>query len=213
MKSNKFNYKNFFGNTGIFEKLFERYEYPWEVLLDIESFIDSFESKFQDLGYKKLRERVFVGKNATIDPTAKIEGPAIIGSGTTLRCGAYLRENCLLGENVIIGHSVELKQLIVLSDSSISHLNYVGNSIIGKNVKIAGGAILANTRLDMQEVTIKDEENTIGTGVNKFSCIIGDESFVGANSVINPGTILAKKSLVFPLVSVSGTHLEGKKHK
>lgn len=205
-RNNQFHFSNFFEDTGIFRDLFQKFEYPWQALIDIDNFIKNFETSHNPK-YKEISSGVFVGENVLIDEGAKIQGPAIIGSNSTLRFGAYLRENCLIGENVTIGHAVELKQSIVLSETSASHLNYIGNSILGKNVRIAGGAILANTRLDMQEVMVKDGDNRIGVGVIKFGCIIGDNSFVGANAVINPGTVLSKDTRVFPLVSASGTYL------
>jgi UDP-3-O-[3-hydroxymyristoyl] glucosamine N-acyltransferase len=46
----------------------------------------------------------------------------------------------------------------------------------------------------------------IDTGLNKFSAAVGDNSVIGVNSVINPGTLLGKNVIVFPLKSVSGVH-------
>jgi len=208
-KTALFIYSDYFSDTGIYEELFISCQYPWEVLPKIDDFIIKFRTLPAFSEYKEISNNVFIGKNVQIDSDSRIEGPAIIGSNTTLRYGSYLRENCLIGENVIIGHAVEMKQSIVMSNSSVSHLSYVGNCILGKNVRIAGGAILANTRLDLKEVTIRDGENRIGVGVNKFGCIIGDNSFIGANAVTNPGTILSKDTKVFPLVAVWGVHNPG----
>ena len=55
---------------------------------------------------------------------------------------------------------------------------------------------------------IKNENEKIATHMDKLGSIVGDESFIGVNAVLNPGTILAKKSLVFPLTAVRGTHRE-----
>ena len=57
-------------------------------------------------------------------------------------------------------------------------------------------------------MNMKDGEERINVGTNKFGCIMGDHCFIGANAVTNPGTVLSKNTTVFPLVSVSGTHLE-----
>lgn len=207
MKNNKFHYTNFFDKTEILESLFSRTQYPWEALSLIESFIDDFENKFQDLGYTKLREGVYFGKNVEIDPTAKIQDKAIIGHNSIIGHAAYVRANCLIGDNVNVGHATEVKHSIILNEAKLAHLNYIGDSIVGNDCNISGGATLANWRFDKKIVTVKDGNNRIETGTDKFGSIIGDHSFIGAGAVINPGTVLSKETIVFPLVSVSGSHL------
>lgn len=107
-----------------------------------------------------------------------------------------------------IGHATEIKHSIVLSNTALAHLNYVGDSILGSGVNLSGGATLANWRFDKKDITVRGEGFEIPTGMEKLGSIIGDESFIGVNAVINPGTILSKKTLVFPLVSVKGVHLD-----
>lgn len=152
------------------------------------------------------KQYVFVGEGTIIHPSVEIEGPTIIGNNTQIKHSAYLREGCIIGNNVIVGHSVEIKHSILLNNCMIAHLSYIGDSIIGNNANISGGAILANYRLDKKNISIKTEQGEISTGLQKFSSAVGDGSVVGVNSVLNPGTILGKNSIVYPLKSVSGFH-------
>lgn len=154
----------------------------------------------------KNRKNIFIGRGTIIHPTAVILGPAVIGNNCTIGPHAYLRENCLIGNNVHIGHAVEIKNSIIMDNSVIAHLNYVGDSIVGRNVNISGGAILANFRLDHQPVIIRFSSKKNKTGLRKLGSIIGDDSFIGVNAVLNPGTILGKRSKVYPLVSVKGVY-------
>lgn len=155
---------------------------------------------FQDKPY------VSIGEGTTIHPSVEIEGPGIIGRNCQIKHGAYLREGCIIGDNVIIGHAVEVKHSIIMNETIIAHLNYIGDSIIGNNVNISGGTILANFRLDKKNIYIKTSTGDIDTGLQKFGSAIGDNSVIGVNSVINPGTLLGKNTIVFPLKSISGVH-------
>ena len=149
---------------------------------------------------------VSIGEGTTIAPGAVIEGPAIIGRNCTIGHGAYIRGGSVLGDRVHVGHAVELKHVIVMNDVAIAHLNYIGDSILGHAVNISGGAICANFRLDKQPVTVRHGDARHETGLEKLGAIVGDGCNVGVNAVLNPGTVLGRSSVVYPLQSVSGTH-------
>jgi NDP-sugar pyrophosphorylase family protein len=180
---------------------------PWETVANILSYIKKiFVSHKLSPNYKN-RPDVYVGEGTTIHPSVDIQGPAIIGANCQISHAAFLREGCIIGDNVHIGHAVEIKHSLILNNAMIAHLNYIGDSIIGNNVNISGGAILANFRLDKENITVKTGGGfKIDTGLNKFSAAIGDNSVIGVNAVINPGTLLGKNVIVFPLKSVSGVH-------
>lgn len=208
MKPNPFYYSNFFSNTGIFEELFQKCDYPWQVMPMIGDFILNFEQTKYFEGFTKISDKVYVGKNVEIDDTARINGGAIISSNTTIGHTAFIRGNVLFGENVHVGHATEVKHSIILENSALAHLNYIGDSIVGGDNNISGGATLANWRFDKKIIEIKNGETRISTNMDKMGGILGDNCFIGINAVINPGTILAKNSLVYPLVSVRGTHFD-----
>ena len=69
------------------------------------------------------------------------------------------------------------------------------------------GAKTANFRLDGTNIIIRNSDEKIETGLRKLGAIVGDNSKIGVNSVLNPGTILSKNSKVYPLTNVFGAHL------
>lgn len=207
MNPNPFYYDKFFSCTGIFTEFIKSYKYPWEAIGHIDDFILNFKESKHSEGFYEIEKNVFVGKNVLIDDTARIIGGAILGDNTTIGHAAFLRGGVLLGENVNVGHATEVKHSIVFSNSALAHLNYIGDSIIGSNNNISGGATLANWRFDKKEINVANGDEKIPTHMTKFGSILGDDCFVGINAVINPGTVMSKGSLVFPLVSVKGTHL------
>lgn len=199
------NYKNYFSITGILTDHFDNNGMVG-ALSALEDFIDEFGKVCERQGYNKIRDGLYVGSNVKIDKSARIEGKAIIGHNASIGHAAYLRGDVVLLDDVHVGHATEIKHSIILSKTALAHLNYIGDSVVGSEVNVSGGVVLANWRFDKKDVEIKFEDETIATGLEKFGSIIGDDCFIGVNSVLNPGTVLQKKSLVFPLVSVRGGH-------
>lgn len=207
MENNNFKNTIFFDTAAFALKEVFTDRTPWETVSQIIPFIQKLFAGQKLITNYKDKKDVYIGEGTKIHPTVDIVGPAIIGKNCVINHAAFLREGVILGDNVHIGHAVELKNSIILNDSIIAHLNYVGDSIIGNNVNISGGAILANFRLDKQNISIRmPDGRKIATGMQKFGAAVGDDTVIGVNSVINPGTFLGKNTVVFPLKSVSGVH-------
>ena len=64
--------------------------------------------------------------------------------------------------------------------------------IIGNDVNIEAGAILANYRNELRDKRIRifRAEMVIDTGVDNFGALIGDHARIGANAVLAPGSIV-----------------------
>ena len=56
-------------------------------------------------------------------------------------------------------------------------------------------------------------DETIETGLRKFSAILGDNAEIGCNSVLNPGTVIGRNSVVYPLSNVRGVIPENSIYK
>lgn len=201
MAENSFATEHFFDLSGFSQaSIFANLQYVWGVLPKLAEYVK---------GQLPKGKNVVIGEGTIVEEGAFVKGPAIIGRNCSIAHGAYIRENVILGNNVHIGHGVEVKKSIIVGKSAIAHLNYIGDSIVGSNINIGGGAKTANFRLDGKNVQIKIGTDTIDTGLIKFGAVIGDESRIGVNAVLNPGTILGKGCFVYPLVSVIGVYKDG----
>jgi UDP-N-acetylglucosamine diphosphorylase / glucose-1-phosphate thymidylyltransferase / UDP-N-acetylgalactosamine diphosphorylase / glucosamine-1-phosphate N-acetyltransferase / galactosamine-1-phosphate N-acetyltransferase len=204
---NTISIQEYFDLNGLsFSDIFKNITFPWEALSRISDYLELQINQKNTPANLTKKNNVLIGKGTIIDKGAVIKGRVIIGENCFVESASLIRGDCIIGDNVQIGHGVELKHSIVLNNSSIAHLNYVGDSIIGNNVNISGGAIVANFRLDKGEIAVNIEGQKINTELIKFGAIIGDGSVIGVNSVLNPGTILGKNCIVYPLTSVRGTH-------
>ena len=197
--------KNLFDleNT-IAKKYLEKYEYPWEALPEIKNFILELIKDLDRNEFKEIKENVWVHNSVSIAPSALIEGPTIICRDSEIRHCAYIRGNAIIGEGCVIGNSCEIKNAIIFNKSQVPHFNYVGDSILGYHAHMGAGSIVSNLKSDGKNITVKDGEEKMETGLRKFGAIVGDNVEIGCNSVLNPGTVVGKNSNVYPLARVRG---------
>ena len=128
----------------------------------------------------ELKRNTVIGENCEIGQGSRLENAVIgngvsvmssvildseIGDGTNVGPFAYVRPNCKVGANVKVGDFVEIKNSSIDDDTKISHLTYIGDSDVGKNVNF--GCVTVTCNYD---------------GTNKYRSEIGDNVFVGCNT-------------------------------
>ncbi len=183
--------------------IFDGVNYPWEVFSRIKTYLLEFAQTLPK-DFERVDEFVWIGKGTTIEKTVCIKGPAIIGYNCELRQCAYIRENVIIGNEAVIGNSTELKNSLLFNKVQVPHFNYIGDSILGYKSHLGAGVICSNLKSNGQPVRIRYENECIETGLRKFGAIVGDLAEVGCNSVLHPGTIIGKNSIVYPLTPVRG---------
>lgn len=163
---------------------------PWQVTLTCESNVLSLIAQLER-GYRREGDCA-IHETAIVEPGAVLKGPIIIGPQAFVAAGAYLRGGVYIASNCIVGPGCDVKSSFMLSSSKLAHFNFVGDSLIGENVNIEAGAIIANYRneLDGAMIKIRHGQAVIDTGANKFGALIGDGCKIGANAVIAPGALL-----------------------
>lgn len=127
-----------------------------------------------------LSGHTVIGKGCSIEMGCRIEDSVIedgvtvlssvilksrIGAGTNVGPFAYVRPGCEVGKNVKVGDFVEIKNVTIDDGTKISHLTYLGDTDIGKNVNFGCGTVTCNY-----------------DGKDKFRSTIGDNVFVGCNT-------------------------------
>lgn len=118
-----------------------------------------------------------VKNDVTIEYSKVIE--ASVDDGTNVGPFAYLRPGTDLGRNVKIGDFVEVKKSTIGDNSKSSHLAYIGDAEIGKDVNIGCGVIFVNY-----------------DGKNKHKTIVGDGAFIGSNSNLVAPVNISQNSFV-----------------
>lgn len=178
---------------------------PWDLLTNLEEIITKRLSMLDDL--YNINNNVAIHKSAKVDPTAIMKGPVIIGPDCFIGPYSLIRGGVYLTEAVSVGHSCEIKHSLVGKNTAFVHFNFIGDSIVGSNVNLEAGAVIANHYNERQdkEIFIFENGQKISTGLTKFGALIGDDTKIGANAVTSPGTVLAKGSIVRRLECVEQT--------
>jgi UDP-N-acetylglucosamine diphosphorylase / glucose-1-phosphate thymidylyltransferase / UDP-N-acetylgalactosamine diphosphorylase / glucosamine-1-phosphate N-acetyltransferase / galactosamine-1-phosphate N-acetyltransferase len=169
---------------------------PWEITSEIPRMLP-FVIKTLDEDYRIVND-VAIHRSATVEEHVILKGPIVIGPGCFIGAHAYLRGGVFLDGGVSIGPGCEIKTSIILSRSALAHFNFVGDSIIGANVNMEAGSVIANHYNEREDkfIHVVHDGLIIETGVTKFGALVGDHCRIGANAVLSPGTMLAPGTIV-----------------
>ena len=169
---------------------------PWDVTRDSAVIVEQLLGGLRD-GYK-IAGDIAVHLTSTVESGAVIKGPAIIGPDCFVAAGAYVRGGCWLEANCILGPGAELKSSFVFRGSKLAHFNFVGDSLLGSEVNLEAGSIIANYRNEQAHpaISLLHKGRRLDTGAEKFGALVGDRTRIGANAVIAPGAILAPATIV-----------------
>lgn len=145
-----------------------------------------------------IGEQVFIGEGTVVEDGVMIKGPAIIGKNCQIRHNAYIREDVIVGDNCVIGNSCEFKSCLLFNGAKVPHFSYVGDSIFGAEAHLGAGVKISNVKLFSGNVTVEMDGEQFDTGLRKFGALLGDHTDIGCNSVLNPGSIIGRGSVIYP---------------
>ena len=191
-------------DTPYLRELFEGAEYPWEILGKIEGAIEKAAALG---GFEEIAPGIYVGSDVKISESATLIPPLLIGDKTEIRPSAYLRGRVIIGRDCVIGNSTEIKNSVLLDEVDVPHYNYVGDSVLGNRAHMGAGAVCSNIKSDKTNVTVHAQSD-YPTGLRKLGAILGDDVEIGCGCVLNPGTVVGRKTSVYPLTSLRGVYPE-----
>lgn len=154
---------------------------------------------------------VFIGEGARIEPGAYVQGPCYIAPGAIVRHGALVREDVIVLSGAIVGHTTEIKNSLMLPDAHAPHFNYVGDSVLGHHTNLGAGTKLSNLAMTSDKdprtgrrptIHLLIDGQQIDTGLAKMGGILGDGAQTGCNSVLNPGCLIGRGTMVYANVSL-----------
>lgn len=181
--------------------IFEGCTHAWEALKKIKSYIAANlrrERHHKSEGDSYIGPDVFIGEGTVVEYGAMIKGPAIIGRNCQIRHNAYIRDEVIVGDNCVIGNSCEFKNSLLFNNAQVPHFSYVGDSIFGYKAHLGAGVKISNIKLVPGNVTVEIDGVPQDTGLRKFGVLLGDHTDVGCNSVLNPGSIIGRGSVIYP---------------
>jgi bifunctional UDP-N-acetylglucosamine pyrophosphorylase/glucosamine-1-phosphate N-acetyltransferase len=148
-----------------------------------------------------LRGMTVIGRNCLIEPGAIISDchladgvhikagsvlqEAEVGSHTDVGPMAHLRPGTVLAGHNKIGNFVETKKANIGEGSKASHLTYIGDAEVGREVNIGCGTITCNYDGVKKHRTIIEDHVFVGSDTQFVAPVrVGRNSLIGAGSTI-----------------------------
>ncbi len=120
------------------------------------------------IGPNSWLKNAHIGENVTVNASQVVE--STIGKDSTVGPFAYIRPGCTVGEKTRIGDFVELKNSTIGDGTKVSHLTYIGDSDLGRDINVGCGVVTVNY-----------------DGKHKYRTTVGDKAFIGCNvNLVSP---------------------------
>jgi len=127
---------------------------------------------------------VKIGDGVQIKTGTVAEG-SVIGDQASVGPYAHLRPGTKLGSKVKIGNFVETKKAVFGDGAKASHLSYIGDAEVGRDVNIGAGTITCNYDGVNKHKTILEDGVFIGSDSQLVAPVrVGKGAYVGAGSTI-----------------------------
>ena len=147
-----------------------------------------------------IEGNVNIGENAVIGQNTRIVDSAVgdnteiwssvvleskIGNNTKVGPFAYLRPGSEIGNNCKVGDFVEVKNSSMADGAKASHLTYIGDSDVGKNVNLGCGVVFVNYDGSKKYRSVVKDGAFVGCNVNLISpVVIGEDAYIAAGSTV-----------------------------
>jgi UDP-N-acetylglucosamine diphosphorylase/glucosamine-1-phosphate N-acetyltransferase len=140
---------------------------------------------------------IYIGRNASIQEGAIVQGPFALGESSVLAQGAKIRPNTTVGPFSKVGG--EVSNCVIFGYSNKGHDGYLGNSVLGEWCNL--GANTNNSNLKNDHTAVKLHSYRTGkaenTGLLFCGLFMGDYSKAGISTMFNTGTVVGVSVNVF----------------
>ncbi|PAD19711.1 bifunctional UDP-N-acetylglucosamine diphosphorylase/glucosamine-1-phosphate N-acetyltransferase GlmU [Terribacillus saccharophilus] len=146
------------------------------------------------LGKTVIKEDAIIGPNSEVKDVTigsrtvvkqSVAHDSEIGNDVNIGPFAHIRPQAQLGDNVKIGNFVEVKKASIGEGSKVSHLSYIGDAEVGKDVNVGCGTITVNYDGKNKHLTKIEDNAFIGCNANLIAPVtVGEGALVAAGSTI-----------------------------
>jgi len=136
----------------------------------------------------KLGPYAFI-QNCQIENGVEVRASFIYGAkiakGAKVGPFSHIRPGTFVGENVRIGNFCEVKKSKIGRGTKVSHLSYIGDAFLGKDVNIGAGTITCNFDGVRKNITRVGDGTFVGSDAKFIAPVrIGKDAVIGAGSTI-----------------------------
>ena len=147
-----------------------------------------------------IHGNVTIGEDCVIGPNSYVYN-AEIGNGVSFNNAqirnakimnnadigpfSQIRPDSVIGDDVHLGNFTEVKNSVIDTGTKVSHLTYVGDSDVGKDVNFGCGVVTVNFTGKTKHRTVIKDNAFIGCNTNLVAPVtVGENSYTAAGSTI-----------------------------
>ena len=145
-------------------------------------------------GASRIGRNCVIGQNTRIVDSEVGDGTEVrssvivesrIGKNTSVGPFAYLRPGSDIGDSCKVGDFVEVKNSTMADGAKASHLTYIGDSDVGRNVNLGCGVVFVNYDGSRKHRSVVGDGAFVGCNVNLVSpVVVGEGAYVAAGSTV-----------------------------
>jgi len=181
--------------------------HPWHILDANRMLMSSWQTAEIDstvklLGHVHLEGAVRIGPDVTIESGTVLKGPCYIGSNSYVGNNSLIRNFSAIGPDSMVGYGSELKNCVLFGNNDVGRLSFVGDSVLGENVKSGSGLTTVNHTVDYSRITCSSNSDLVETGLTKLGVFIGDSVSIGARHTLGPGSIVESGKIIADCITL-----------
>ncbi len=135
------------------------------------------------IGPNSYVQNASIGNNVSFN-NAQIRNAKILNDAS-IGPFVQIRPDSVIGNGVHLGNFVEVKNSVIDSETCVSHLTYVGDSDVGKNVNFGCGVVTVNFNGKTKNRTTIKDRAFIGCNTNLVAPVtVGENAYTAAGSTI-----------------------------
>ena len=110
-----------------------------------------------DLAGFELQPGVWVGENVEIHPTARIEGPCMIGDNVRIDAGVKLGPLTVVADNAIVCDDSSITSSVLLERAQVGPYSILRGAVVGRGASLQRG-------VNLEEGVVLGDEVSVGAG-------------------------------------------------
>lgn len=125
----------------------------------------------------------YVGRGTDVQSSVIIESS--VGEETHVGPFAYMRPGSHVGNHCKVGDFVEVKNSTMGDGAKASHLTYIGDSDVGKDVNLGCGVVFVNYNGHIKQRCVVEDGAFVGCNTNLVAPVrVGEKAYIAAGSTV-----------------------------
>ena len=139
-----------------------------------------------------------VHESSFVHSGVNLFGPVVVGPHCEVGPNASLFGPTVVEGRSYVGPSVEVRRCLLLAGAEVSHMSFLGHSVIGRHVALGAFFCSAVRNLERATVHVMNNGTLLDTGERRLGCVIADGVQTGVRTTVMPGRRIIESAFTLP---------------